>query len=370
MRILFLVNNLTIGGAETQVVELSRIYKSLGHDVCIGYFSGANAFHEVLERENIANHRIQPRPDFYQPWKFVYASRKVTELCLGFNPHVVHSNLELADVVGQQITLPNKLPHVITFHNLHWWNVRHLPSRWRIAYRKWWLRKGDPIFVAISNAVALRAAGELHLSDSQMHIVNNGIRLENYHSTKWFRGETPKEWVILSVGRFSKEKGQDILIRAIACSNLQNIKFKLILVGGGKMRPELEKLVIDLDLSDKVRFLGERNDIPHLLSKADIYIQPSRSEGMGIALVEALASGLPVVIADIPGMKEVINKVPGLGKLVPSQDPKALANAIEEYIKSPDLCRRQARLGKKSSENYRIESTSAALLELYYQVLG
>ena len=131
--------------------------------------------------------------------------------------------------------------------------------------------------------------------------------------------------------------------------------------------PELEKLARDLNLSKKVDFLGERKDIPHHLSEADIYVQPSRSEGMGIALVEALASGLPVIITDSPGMREVINMVQGLGRVVPIEDPEALASAIAEYINFPNKCRHQAKLAKIAAKYYHIELTSDKLLGIYTQ---
>jgi len=154
MKILLLINNLGIGGAEVHTVQLSRELAKLGHQVCIVYFSKSNAFKDELISAGVRFVCVIPRPDYYKPWTFSIAEKQVSAICDQFKPDLIHSHLELADVVGQRVSLKYKIPHVITIHNTHWWKISNLFALWRILYRKHWINKGNPLFVAVSKECA------------------------------------------------------------------------------------------------------------------------------------------------------------------------------------------------------------------------
>lgn len=174
------------------------------------------------------------------------------------------------------------------------------------------------------------------------------------------------------MGRLERVKGQDVLIRALASDELQQQPIHLLLVGDGTARPDLQYLVDELGLSHKVSFLGIRQDVPELLAASDIYIQPSRSEGLSNALIEALAAGLPVVVTNVPGMLEVITAgdTTGLGSVVPVDDPDALATAINRYLRDPLECRRQALLGKECASFFSIEAAARKMEKIYAAAMG
>ena len=366
MRILFLINNLSIGGAEVHTVQLSRELTHLGHQVCICYFSKVNSFQKVLENAGVLSVCVNPRPDYYKPWTFSIAAKQVIALCDQFKPDLIHSHLELADVLGQKVAIKKRIPHVITIHNTHWWNIHNLAALWRTRYRKYWLEKGNPLFIAVSRECARTLIKNTRARNDSIEVIHIGIKLEDYGPSKWQQEDyAPKDIKLLCIGRLDWIKGQDELINAMAMPELSSLPVTLKIIGDGTFRRYLENLVKTLKLQNKVLFLGTRKDIPDQLRDSDLYIQPSRSEGMGISLVEALASGLPVVVTNVPSMIEVLNTEPGLGSIVPKDNPKKLAEAISKLIDNPTECRKQAILGLKSSKSFELQASVTKIVELY-----
>jgi len=156
--------------------------------------------------------------------------------------------------------------------------------------------------------------------------------------------------LIGTVGRLQAEKDQTTLIKAFAqvyASAEKNIK--LLLIGDGPDKPQLEALVTENVLTDHVIFLGARNDIPELFSKLDIFVLPSRGEGISNTILEAMASGLPVIATRVGGNPELVeeNKT---GMLVPSDHPEKMANALHIYIKDMTLARKHGEAGRKRVE--------------------
>jgi len=292
MKVLLLINNLSIGGAEVHTVQLSRELTKLGHQVCIGYFSKSNQFQKDLESLGITSTRINIRPDYYKPWTFEAAARLVGTLCDQFKPDLIHSHLELADVIGQKVTMNKRIPHVITIHNTHWWRVGNPAAVWRTSFRRYWLEQGTPGFISVSQDCERTLLKNIRIGNDFHVVIPNGIECENYGPSKWLHENyIPEEIKLLCVGRLDPIKGQDVLIKALAFPELSSLPLRLILIGDGKSQSSLQNSAATLGLQKEVQFLGYRRNIPDQMRDADIYIQPSRSEGMGISLVEALATG-------------------------------------------------------------------------------
>lgn len=132
---------------------------------------------------------------------------------------------------------------------------------------------------------------------------------------------------LLAVARLVRQKGLDILIQAMRPIKDSVPDARLLLAGDGPERPALERLARDLGLADSVRFLGHRDDVDHLMRRAWVLVHPSRWEGFGLVLLEAMKQGMPVVAARVSAVPEIV--VPGAtGLLVPPEDPRALAAAV------------------------------------------
>jgi glycosyltransferase involved in cell wall biosynthesis len=141
-------------------------------------------------------------------------------------------------------------------------------------------------------------------------------------------------------------------------------------VGDGPDREEIRAAVAAAELEDRIELLGERHDVPALLATADIFVLSSRSEGLPIALLEALAQGLAVVASDVGGVAEAV--VDGeSGLLVPAGDPTALAGALQLLLTDPDLCRRLGANARVRCEtSFALDSWRDAHVRLYEDLLN
>ena len=169
-------------------------------------------------------------------------------------------------------------------------------------------------------------------------------------------------FLVLSVGEINENKNQQAVIRALAqCSDLS---IHYALVGRGDRRPLLEQLVRDLGLEGRVHFLGYRQDVASLYHCADCFIHPSFREGLPVALMEAMASGLPAIASKIRGAVDLIE--PGVsGLLCDPADPASFAQAITELAADPEKCRRFRDNARKKVAGFDVSVVTATMLELY-----
>lgn len=160
---------------------------------------------------------------------------------------------------------------------------------------------------------------------------------------------------LLSVGRLVHEKAYDVLIRAMDLVVKKHADVALAIAGGGVLREQLQALIDTLHLTDKIHLLGDRQDVAELMRNADIFVMSSRSEGMPMALLEAMGSGLPIIATRVGGLVEVLEDS-SQGILVPAEDPQGLAKAILELLRDPALCSRMgANARRRVEERYTLE---------------
>jgi glycosyltransferase involved in cell wall biosynthesis len=196
------------------------------------------------------------------------------------------------------------------------------------------------IVIAISQSVeaALLAGG---VPSARIRRIPSGIEttryLPNEHVRRQIRatlGIEPHEHIVLTVGALTERKGHGLLFSAAYMLQEQGIRLRYVICGEGSLRASLESQVRTLGLQDVVHFMGFTPDIPRYLAAADILVHVPSWEGLGVAVIEALAAGLPVIASRVGGIPDLIDdQVTGL--LVPPQDAAALAVAIERLVHNP-----------------------------------
>lgn len=139
-------------------------------------------------------------------------------------------------------------------------------------------------------------------------------------------GLSEDDFMIISVGELNKNKNHQVMIRALSGLKKQGIKY--VLCGQGPLESELRELAIKLDVENQVKFLGFRNDIPELMSIADLFAFPSYREGLSLSLMEAMASGMPVVCSRIRGNTDLIEDGKG-GYLIGDSDESKYTQYVE-----------------------------------------
>ncbi len=208
--------------------------------------------------------------------------------------------------------------------------------------------------------------------------IPNGIELERFAplpepertQRRSDAGLGADEVVMITVGRLVPVKDQRTQIEALAQMGIDREAWRLWIVGEGPERAPLEELSRQKGLTDRVIFLGQRDDVPDLLGLADLFLLTSINEGFGLVLVEAMACALPVVATRVGGIPEVVADGTS-GILVPAGDLPALARALERLIANPELRRRMGERGRKIAlKNYSAKRMVARTLELYGEILS
>lgn len=196
-------------------------------------------------------------------------------------------------------------------------------------------------------------------------------RPEDRQAKRREMGINNSEFVWLAVGRIEAPKDYPTMLYAFQKVCLNRPEARLVVVGKGELESQIRELTVELGLQSCVRFLGLRTDIPELLNAADAYVMSSAWEGMPMVLLEAHASGLPVVATDVGANRDVVQEGVS-GFLVPARNPDALAAAMLRMMELPEEERRQMGLAGRQwvEDNYSLERIVDRWESLYFKLLS
>jgi glycosyltransferase involved in cell wall biosynthesis len=258
-------------------------------------------------------------------------------------------------------------PHLIfTEHGRHYPDV--VSARRRMANRVLLSRMADEI-TGVCQFSATSLAGVDGFGGRRIHVIENGIDIPamkpHRAATRARLGLDPHRQYVICVARFHPVKDHDTLLRAFSIAARAHPDTDLLLVGTGPLDQALERQAAALDIQSRVRFLGVRNDVPALLSAADVFAMTSVSEAASLTLLEAMAAALPVVVTDVGGNPEIVRD--GVdGALVPRGDAVAAARALQALLADPAA---RASMGaaarRRVCEHYRLETTVQNYYERY-----
>jgi glycosyltransferase involved in cell wall biosynthesis len=170
--------------------------------------------------------------------------------------------------------------------------------------------------------------------------------------------------VVLSMARLAADKGLEYLIEAATILPRTGRRIQIFIAGDGPARDRLEQLAGNLNVTDRVRFLGFRQDVGDLLAASDLVVLPSLREGLSIALLEAMAAGKPIIATSIGSQREVSSHA-DMARLVPPADAPALSEAILRLAGDPTL---MDRLGTSARNVYKSRYTESRMLRSYRQL--
>jgi glycosyltransferase involved in cell wall biosynthesis len=249
-------------------------------------------------------------------------------------------------------------------------------SRMRLYNRfdRWSLPKAD-LVMTVCEAFARELANVNKLSRDKIRVQHNAIRpgpKPNPSAVNALRGHLGiggNEHVILTVGRLSKEKAQADLIHAfhVLCGN--NADYRLVIVGDGPERANLEANVAALLIDKRVVFTGQISDVQPFYATADVFVLPSHSEGSPNVLLEAMGAEVPVVATAVGGVPEIVEDETS-ALLVPPGDPPAMANAIDRLVKDRELGTRLSRnAAELVSSNHSPQTYVRSLIQTYSKAI-
>jgi glycosyltransferase involved in cell wall biosynthesis len=207
-------------------------------------------------------------------------------------------------------------------------------------------------------------ASEYGVEPARIVLIPNGVENGFFHDEARVLRARPR---LLFVGRLAAEKNLSVLLEALAGISQ---RFETTIVGEGPLKAELIRQAADLGL-DNVRFYGRAvgDELHHLYRAADVFVLPSKSEGMSLVLLEALAMGLPVVATDLSGNAEVVIHGEN-GLLVAPDSPATLRTALLEIIRDVDTYQQMSRTARKLAEQYRWDAVRGDFEQVYARVRG
>jgi glycosyltransferase involved in cell wall biosynthesis len=237
----------------------------------------------------------------------------------------------------------------------------------------------DRLADAVNACCAFSAEGLAQVdgfAGGRIEIIENGIDLARYpraDDRAALRRELeldPERRYIATIARLHPVKDHTTLLRGFAAVAAARPDVDLLLAGDGPLRPDLERLTAELGITGRVRFLGVRSDVPALLQASDLFALTSVSEAASLTLLEAMASGLAVVVTNVGGNPEIVrDRVEGL--LVPRGDAAATTAAFLQLLDDPPKAAAMGAAGRARVEDrYQLQNTIDAYFALYQRVLG
>ena len=343
MEIVHVVENLDRGGLERTVVDLIASQRDAGHEcrvICLFKLG-------LLAKELLAS-GVRVDACGKRPGLDLRALRRARALIRQSPDAVIHTHNAMAHyyAVLASLGLPVKCRI----------NTRHgMGGRTRSGRQEWLYRqslRGTDYAVAVCEAARQRFAADGMRPRRALLSVPNGIRLERFRpaddvarqSLVAELGLPTGSRIIGTVGRLQPVKDHALLLRAFAKVRVQVPEAALVIVGDGPLRAALEAQAEQAGLSDALRFMGDRHDVPRLLTGMEVFALTSTSEGYSVALLEACASSLPIVATDVGGNREIVRH--GInGRLVPSGDTAAIATALIALLRGGEQAAAMGRAG-------------------------
>jgi len=265
-------------------------------------------------------------------------------------PDILHAHLPTSQVVGRISGTIAGIDHIVSTHH----NVRSSDAYQSLSGKLELLtRPLDDVEIAVSKAV--RDSHTSAFGDPEWQVVYNAIDVESYRakissSDKLdFQEYDP---IFLNIGRYVEQKGQVDLIRAMPAVLNEVPDAAVLIVGWGDLHTQLEDLAEEKGVADRVFVTGKVPSVYEYYATADIFVLPSRWEGFGIVLLEAMAGGIPIVSSDVSGISEVVTDE--FGTLVPPQSPRELATAMKSMVDS-DLEKLGTAALQRAHEKFSIE---------------
>ena len=369
-RILHVAKVTGISGAENHLLLLLPALDRQRYDVSFAVLTDprrpAPEFRRRLEEAGVRTHAVPIRGDT-DPLCLLRLAR----LMRRGRYRLVHTHLIHGDLYGAVAAKLSGVARLVSSKHGH--GSLERPSRlYRLNSLTWpWFDR----VITISDALQPKTATVEGIPTRIMTTIHYGIDSRAYaaaaaggEDVRTPLGLSAEDVVAVSVGRLIPVKGYEYLIEAMSRALGAQPRLRLLIAGGGPLEESLRAQVRRLGLEGQVFLLGRREDVPRLLSQADIFVLPTLGEGFGLVILEAMAHALPVVSTTTMAIPEIV--VPGeTGLLVPPRDSAALAEAMERLAADPELRRRLGEAGHERLERQFTTQAMVAKTEALYDRL-
>lgn len=374
VRILFLITDLGKGGAERLLIDICKELSTYNEfEIIIGSLFHNNQYFEETTSFNVVNLN-------YQTYSLLGSNdftsyKKILEK---FKPHIIHTHRFLAEFLSSFYVQEN----IKYFCHLHDNMVQLKRLTLKTIFNKEQLinyiershlinkkyKKVNTTFLSISKDTSIFLNKNTKDFKSDTKAIPNSINFKKFYNAI-SDGVKSKKIKLINIGSFHHENKNQLFLIEIAKELLKsNLDFEINIFGDGSLKKVVERKVSDNKLNDYFIFHGNVNNVEEYLKQCHIYIHTATSESFGLVLLEAMASGLPVVSLDAKGNRDFINH--GInGYIIKEQNPKLFSVQIIKLSSDKDLYIRIAEKGQGTARKYDIKEYTKNLINIYQNSL-
>jgi len=357
IRLLHLITDLEVGGAPLFIKNLVCGFDSSRFDVRVACLAPEGPLARELREYGIPTHCLGARG----AWD-IRVFYRLAKLINQFRPDILHCTLVHANVTGRLVGRFCNVPYIVATIQ-----TAEQGKKWHLTAENLTCRLSD-MTVCVSRSVHYHTHRFSNVPLSRLCVIPNAIDCGRFADA---RPVDPKEFnlspdkkKIIFVGRLDPVKNIDILIRVMNTIS-QKLDVQLLILGDGPQRDFLEQLTRNLRLSHCIRFIGPRRNVEQWLKLADIFVLPSKWEGLSLSALEAMAVGVPIVASKTAGLTDIIQDGK-TGLLVPPGDVQSLSAAVSRLINAPDFARRLAQAAQEHvRRNFSLKAIVLAHTHLY-----
>lgn len=386
VRVLRLITRLNIGGPSIHAVALTDRLTARGFETRLihGRLGVGEGDMRYLVPPGVDARELASLGRSVAPLQDARALAAVRGLIRDFQPHIVHTHMAKAGLVGRAAAaLHNRTAGTRRIKIVHTYHGHVLEGYFNAATTRVFLgveralaRVTDRL-VAISPRIRDELAGDLRIGrPDQYRVVPLGFDLGELAAIDDHRRADARRalalpanaHVVVTVGRLTAIKQHTLFLEAARLIADRDPAAVFLIAGDGELRPELEATVRGSAIADRVRFLGWRRDLATIYGASDVFLLTSRNEGTPVALIEAMAAGTPGVSTDVGGVRDVIDS-DQVGRLAPFGDASALAAAVVALLADREGRRRMGERGRQSVvARYQIDRLVGDVEALYREL--
>ena len=363
MKVLHVINSLHTGGAEKLLLDSIPFYKQFGLEVDLLLLNGANSiFFNTLKKMDICSIYSLSKETVYNPF-FVF---KIIPFLKKYDLIHVHLFPSLYWVALAKCLSMSSCKLVYTEHSTN--NKRRSKPYLKLLEQI--------IYNQYKKIIAISAYTKVNLlqwignqNNKKVQVIENGIDISLYNQALPYNRESLSlplnAKVILMTARFTIQKDHNTLIKAF--NELTDKNTYLLLIGDGPLRKESEKLVKQLNIENRVLFLGIRLDVPELIKIADICVLSSNWEGFGLVAVEYMAAGCPVIVSDVEGLCDIVK---GAGLIFEKGNSDDLRNKMDYLLNDESVHHKISKDCKERSLNFGIDKMVSSYINVYKEIIN
>ena len=364
MKVLQVTTHMNVGGISKYVLSISKAMKALGVETAV--VSSGGELEGSMAGEGIKHYRAGLNTKFEFNPKIIAAALTIAGIARREKADIIHAHSRVSQLAAAIASRITGIAYVTTCHGYFLVRSRKLIDTW-----------GRRV-IAISDAVSEHLSRDLGVGSDRIRVVYSGVDIEKYsrrHSKEERDGlkrsiglkDGP---IVGTIGRLSPVKGQEFFIRAFAKVVARKKDAQALIVGDGQDENMLKALSRELGIEGSVNFAGTSQDTRAPLSIIDIFVLPSVKEGLGLALLEALAAGKPCVASKIGGIPDIIQDgTNGILTHVGASDQ--IAAAVLKLLDNPALGMAMGEKGRELvKKRFCLDAMAGNTLRVYEEVVG